>query len=99
MNDTNARADAAYGWAESDDAFDDPSPYAVYVTARIAENLTELEALQLIFDNDFFKLVKAETNKYAKQSQNEAQRRKWKIVTVPEMKKFFAVILHMCLVK
>ena len=43
--------------------------------------------------------MKAETNLYARQSQNEEQRERWSRVTLSEMKKFFAIILHMSVVK
>jgi hypothetical protein len=40
------------------------------------------------------KMVKEQSNLYARQNQTPEQRTKWKTITLDEVHKFFAVILH-----
>ena len=91
--------DHVFGWTDNDTEFQDMSLCDSTAEAHIDQNLTELEAFQLIFDDEFFRILKAETNRYARQTQNDAERQRWSIVTIAELKKFFAIILHMSLVK
>lgn len=93
--------DQAYGWVENDDDFVDPPDYTQQQTVHVPQQdpLSVMDAFQLIFDIDFFKSIKAETNKYARQNQTEAQRAAWSIVTLDEIRQFFAIMLHMSLVQ
>ena len=91
------------GWEnvdESDNNFTEPTAYTGRKQVNIPQNdpLTPMDALELIFDVGFFRRLKAETNRYARQCQTEVQRRKWSIVTMEELQKFFAIIIHMSLI-
>lgn len=95
--------DTRYGWVDVDDDYEEPPAYSKHQEVKTGkpanEPVTEIEAFGLIFDADFFRLVKSETNRYARQSMNEQQRRLWKAVTLEELNRFFAVIVHMSLVR
>ena len=66
--------DHVFGWTDNDTEFQDMSLCDSTAEAHIDQNLTELEAFQLIFDDEFFRILKAETNRYARQTQNDAER-------------------------
>ena len=92
------------GWIDVDDddqTFQEPDDCNSQSATNIPlpAPITEMQAFKLIFDNDFLRMVKVETNRYARQCQNERQRQSWSIITVDEVNKFFAIIIHMSLVK
>lgn len=91
------------GWLDVNDDdldFTEPDAYTDNQSHHINQNgpITEMDVLELMFDRDWFRSVKAETNRYARQSQTDAQRQTWSMVTLEEMYKFFAVIVHMSIV-
>ena len=58
-----------------------------------------MDSFTAIFDQKFFTNIKIETNRYARQQISEAAYSStWKTVTISTLYKFFAVILHMCMV-
>ncbi|CAK1581773.1 unnamed protein product [Parnassius mnemosyne] len=78
------------------------------VLAPIDKNSSEIDCFSVFFTNDFWKLLKTETNRYAAQMKTKLARRgllkpgsmldKWTPVTLEELKLFFSIIIHMSLV-
>lgn len=79
------------------------------VIAALDADCTEYDCFSLFFSPDIFRHVKTETNRYAASWLNEMKRKgtlktfsmfnKWSAVKIHEIYKFFAIILHMCLLK
>lgn len=92
------------GWIDVDDndaTFQEPDQCTSQKALNVPQqdDLSVMDAFTLIFDMDFLRMIKAETNRYARQCQNERQRTNWSIVTIDEVKRFFAITIHMSLVK
>lgn len=79
------------------------------VRAPVDENSSPYECLSEFMTQDFWKLIKTETNRYAAQMKTQVARKgqlkngsllaRWKPVTLIELKKFFSIIIHMTLVQ
>lgn len=91
------RNDEAYGWVETDSDYEEPEPCDQTEGISIDGDgpMSEIDAFRLIFDMEFFRKLKVETNRYARQCGD----RRWSMVSLDELHKFFAVIFHMSLVK
>ncbi|GBP55925.1 PiggyBac transposable element-derived protein 4 [Eumeta japonica] len=78
------------------------------VMPSIDEYSTEFDCFSIFFPDSFWKLLKEEINRYASQMKAKQARQgvlklgsmlyNWKPVTMREMKKFLAIIIHMTLV-
>lgn len=106
---SDADADAIGGWSDMDD-----DPYLPLfegcpgVKVDIDEDSTPYDAFKIFFGNDIVRLIKEETNRYARQQINklistgkmkpQSLYKNWKPITIADINNFFAVILHMCLV-
>jgi hypothetical protein len=98
-------------WVESD--LDQP-PIPVFdefsgLTIPIDETSTALDCFSHFFDIEVMRVIKQETNRYARESIDKLKTlgklkpnsiwHKWTIVTLSELYKFFAIVLHMCLIR
>lgn len=64
---------------------------------------TQMDVLKLFIDDDFFKFLVIESNRYYYQNidrlKSQTKGIKWKDITIPEMKKFVGLIIFMGLVR
>ena len=68
-------------------------------TTKLPAGCSEIDAFSLIFDRTFYTTVKSETNRYARSNMSDTQAESWKTEILSCMFRFFAIILHMCIVK
>jgi hypothetical protein len=109
---TKKEMDEANGWTYEVRERPPENPVFEEVTrvlAPVDENSSVFDCFSIFFNDDFWKLVKTETNRYAGQMKAKQARRgllksgsmlyNWKPVTLQELKHFFSIIIHMTLVQ
>ncbi|XP_045775766.1 piggyBac transposable element-derived protein 4-like [Maniola jurtina] len=79
------------------------------VRAPVDQTASQYDCLQLFFNDSFWILIKAETNRYASQMTTKLAEKgqlkpdsmlaTWKPVTLKELKLFFSIVIHMTLVR
>ena len=75
----------------------------------IGPDSTPIDIFRLLFTDEIFRLIQTETNRYADQQINKEKQKGplkkksvytlWKNVSMKEIKIFFSIIIHMCLVR
>jgi len=103
-----ANTDFELGWKEKIQAVQKPALPGVpriNKNFQITQDSSPLDIFEIFFSPEMFKLIHKETNQYAKQKINKKKQEGslspksvfvlWNTVSLQEIKKFFAIIIHM----
>jgi len=103
-----ANTDFELGWKEKIQTVQKPafsSVPGINKNFQISQDSSPWDIFEILFSPEMFKLIQKETNRYAKQQINKKKQEGslsprsvfalWNTVSLQEIKKFFAIIIHM----